>query len=122
MIEENKVLLIKHTYQKDWFCPGGGVKGRETYERAIRREAMEEVGAKVRELTLLGVYNNFANQINDTIVVFVSKQFELGESRSPEIQEKAFFDMDHLPEDTSPGIKRRIEEYRAGKGMNHGIW
>ncbi|MDQ0343857.1 8-oxo-dGTP pyrophosphatase MutT (NUDIX family) [Lederbergia wuyishanensis] len=45
MIQDEKVLLVKHTYQNHWYLPGGGVEKSETLERAIRRECKEEIGA-----------------------------------------------------------------------------
>ncbi|MFC0651817.1 NUDIX domain-containing protein [Lederbergia wuyishanensis] len=45
LIQDEKVLLVKHTYQNHWYLPGGGVEKSETLERAIRRECKEEIGA-----------------------------------------------------------------------------
>ncbi len=54
MIQENKVTLIRQTYMTGWFMPGGGLKRGETLEQAARREAYEETGAELGEITLMG--------------------------------------------------------------------
>lgn len=44
IIKDDKYLLIKNTYTKNyWNLPGGGCKRNESPEKAIRREIMEEL-------------------------------------------------------------------------------
>ena len=60
ILERDKaVLLVKHTYQRDLYLPGGGVKRGETLEEAARREAAEELGAQLMNIHLFGIYSNF---------------------------------------------------------------
>ena len=54
MIQENQVLLVKHVYEDQWYLPGGLVEKGETQDEAVRREALEEAGATLGDLQLLG--------------------------------------------------------------------
>lgn len=137
LIRDGAVLLVRHTYQDAWYLPGGGVKRGETLPDAIRREAMEEVGAALGPLELLGLYSNFYEHKSDHIAVFVCDGFSLaheadcpvgrddleprGQS-SGEIARWGFFTPDALPEGTSPGTRRRVAEYLEGGMPYLGSW
>ncbi len=108
---DGAVLLVRHTYQQQWYLPGGGVKRGETLEQAIRREAAEEVGATLGDLRLLGVYTNFYEHKSDHVAVFVCDDVTLTGATDREIERFAWFAFDALPPDTSPGSRRRIAEY-----------
>ena len=115
-VRAGQVLLVKHTYQREWYLPGGGVKRGETLEAAVRREADEEVGATLGALRLFGVYTNFYEYKSDHVVVFVCEDFTLTGATDREIERFAFFALDDLPPGTSPGSRRRLREYRDGAG------
>ena len=72
LVQDGRLLLVRHTYQEAWYLVGGRVEGGETLEQAIRREAAEEVGAKLSHLELFGVYSNFFEGKSDHVVVFKS--------------------------------------------------
>jgi 8-oxo-dGTP pyrophosphatase MutT (NUDIX family) len=111
-VRDGTVLLVRHTYQSQWYIPGGGVTRGETLEQAIRREAAEEVGAALGEVRLLGVYTNFYEHKSDHVVVFLCDAFTLKGRDNREIEQFALFPFDDLPADTSPGSRKRIAEYR----------
>ena len=90
LIQEGKLLLVRHTYQDAWYLVGGRVEGGETLEQAIRREAKEEVGAELGSLTLLGVYTNFNEGKSDHVIVFVCTDFALSGVTDREIERLAF--------------------------------
>ncbi len=123
LVRDGKVLLVRHTYQPYWFLVGGGVRRGETLEQAARREAAEEVGARLGELRLHGVYTNFFDYKSDHVVVFACADFTLSDVRSREIEQRAFFPCDQLPENTAAGHRRRIREYAEDRGTPlYGTW
>jgi 8-oxo-dGTP diphosphatase len=59
--EKGRVLLIQRgnpPFKNAYALPGGFVEIGETVEDACRREVLEEVGIKVGDLRLIGVYSN----------------------------------------------------------------
>ena len=123
LVQDNQVLMVKHTYLPGWYFAGGGLEKGETLEEAARREAHEEVGAQLGELHLFGVYTHFIEGKTDHIAVFVCEDFTLSGKKDFEIEEVRFFNVAHLPEDLAPGQERRIQEYLAGSpGPRFGRW
>lgn len=110
--QNNQVLLVKHTYQPHWYIPGGGVKKGESTKAALLRELKEEVGlTTLEEPKLFGIYHHLYLKVNDYPVVYVVKKFSLTEVYSSEIEDTGWFDYIALPEMTSPGTRRRLNEY-----------
>jgi 8-oxo-dGTP pyrophosphatase MutT (NUDIX family) len=109
---KNQVLLVKHTYQPHWYIPGGGVKKKESAKTAILRELKEEVGLTViGEPELFGIYHHTYLGVSDYPIIYVVKHYSLTDVDSPEIEKIGWFDHENLPEMTSPGTKRRLNEY-----------
>lgn len=116
--EEDRVLLVRHVYgDHRLHLPGGGVKRRETLVDGLRRELREETGlellAEDGELRLLGVYTNFTEGKSDHIAVFVVGSGQWKGDLAPdglEIARVRFEDLDELPDETSPGTRRRLAE------------
>ncbi len=113
MIRNGEVLLIRQTYTNGWFMPGGGVDRGETLDGAARREAIEEAGAELHDLSLLGAYTNFKEWKSDHNIVFLSTDFALTGQPDHEIAELRFFHLDNLPDDLWPGHRQRLQEYLA---------
>jgi 8-oxo-dGTP pyrophosphatase MutT (NUDIX family) len=113
MIRSGEVALIRQTYIPGWYLPGGGVKRRETLDAAARREACEETGADIKDLTLVGAYTHFTQGGSDHNVLFLCTDFTLVGKPDREIAELRFFPLDALPAGLWPGHRARIEEFRA---------
>ncbi len=122
LIRGDEILLIRHTYMRSWFAPGGGVGRGETLEQAVRREAREEVGATLHDLRLLGTYTSFKEGKSDHVVMFVSTDFDVDGTSDHEIEQIEWFPLDALPDPMSPATLRRIQEYQEGEGPYFGDW
>jgi 8-oxo-dGTP pyrophosphatase MutT (NUDIX family) len=123
LIQNGQVLLIRQTYIPGWFMPGGGVKRGETLEKTARREAREEVGAEMGEISLLGAYTYFGEHKSDHNALFLCTNFTFSGQQDKEIAEVRFFPLDALPEGLLPGHRRRLEEFRAGVSIpQFGEW
>lgn len=110
LVRDERVLLVRHSYQPGWFLPGGGVKRGETIETAVRREVREELGGTLGDLTLLGVYSSIDRERNDHVLVFVCHAFEIAGANDKEIVAVEYFPLAALPPDTDEGSARRVQE------------
>jgi ADP-ribose pyrophosphatase YjhB (NUDIX family) len=122
LVREDQILLVKHMYEDKWYLPGGLVERGETLDEAVRREAMEEVGASLNDLQLFGAYSNFREHRNDHVIVFISHDFSLNGISDHEIEKTAFFSFDSLPENVSEGSSNRIKEYVSNERIRFGNW
>lgn len=120
----DEVLLVRHrSGAKPWSLPGGGVERYERLVEAARREAYEETGVHVRDLRLLGIYDNFQSGTSNYVAVFVAEPLGLPRPpRSLEIAEARFFPVSALPVGLEPGSGRRIAEWRVGGTALSRLW
>lgn len=114
LIKNDEVVLVRHTYRPGWYFPGGGVKRRETFQDAARREAHEEVGAELGALALWGIYTHLSKDKTDHEVVMICEEFEMTGQSDFEIAECRSFPLDRLPVSEQSGVAARIREYQAG--------
>lgn len=123
MIQDDKVLLIRHTYLKGWFMPGGGLNRNESLEQAARREAKEETGADLGEVNLLGIFTSDKDWKTDHTVVFLCKDFQITSKHDAEIAEMKFFSLNDFPKGMYSPHRKLIEKYKLGEiQSNFGEW
>ncbi len=125
LIDERRVLLVSHWYAPwAWTLPGGGVNKGETAEEAAMREAFEETGLKVNSIAgEIGTYTGTMGK-TDRVTFYYTGDFTGDIAMRPnlEIMARSWFDLDSLPDDLSPGNRRRIEAYRDGIRNETGEW
>ncbi len=51
---KNEILIAKKIGNKRWIIPGGHPEGNETVEETLKREMIEEVDIKVKNIKLVG--------------------------------------------------------------------
>lgn len=117
VLDNDRVLLVRHTYQDGWLIPGGGVRKGESLQEAARREIKEECGIDVNSERLFHVYYNCRQGKNDHVALFVANGFKgtVQATDWAEIAEIAFFPLNALPPDATPATRRRIEEIKQGQ-------
>lgn len=87
----------------------------ETLQAALARELQEETGVVPRNPGLFGIYSQFDSFPGDHIVLFVVEEWTQGArpSFNLEIAQQEFFIFNALPEGTTGGTRRRLDEIFA---------
>ena len=125
LVHDDAALLVYHSYVPYWHLPGGGLKRGETLEAAARREVYEEAGAVVTgPLALLGIFLGNTRMRSDHTAVFACEAFALQPPTDRwEIEGRAFFALDRLPDNVTRGYRRLIARWRDGdRSMQIGTW
>lgn len=113
VVREGRILLVRLTYAKGWYLPGGGVDRGESFQAAVIRELREECGIEAKEPRLHGLYFTRRHGRIDHVAIYVVQTFEKleGAASDPEIAEARYFDLNELPEEATPATRQRIAEY-----------
>jgi 8-oxo-dGTP pyrophosphatase MutT (NUDIX family) len=115
--EQERVFLVRHSYAPGWLFPGGGVERGETIHDALAREVEEEGGIVLDGPPVLhGLFSNEEKFRGDHVACFIIRRFTRRAWKpGVEIKETGFFPVTGLPEGTTGGTRRRIEEIVSGK-------
>lgn len=76
---QNKVLLVRTSYQRVWMAPGGGIKRGELPANAALREVHEEIGVQLdaNELRPALIVEHYWNHRHDRVHFFEAQLPEL---------------------------------------------
>ncbi len=123
--KEGAVLLVRHSYLKGWYLPGGGVDGGETMAQAARREIEEEAGVvSKQDPVLLNVFLDRKDFGRNHVGLFHITEWEQGATflePNSEIVEARFFALDALPDGMTGATARRLAEFTQNTASD-GTW
>ena len=109
---QSRVLLVQHSYGPGWLLPGGGVERGETIFHSAAREIREEAGIIAEEDPILkGFCLNDGQFPGDHVAILLLRKFTQAPWKPTfEISEARFFAIDQLPDGTTGGTRRRLDE------------
>ena len=119
--DAGRILLVRHTYVKGWYFPGGGVETGQTMHRAMAQELFEEVNiGDMGEVRLFNVYLNRNISKRDHVGLYICRNWSDRKQfvANNEIAEIGFFARDDLPEGTTNGTRKRLAEIFEGVEMS----
>jgi ADP-ribose pyrophosphatase YjhB (NUDIX family) len=116
IVEDSKVLLVKHGDDKFWKFPGGRLEDfdfqtkDDVLEETCRREVKEEMGIEIEIVrSLLPMLIRKDDDTNVILLHYLAKR--VGEiAAGDDIAEWKWVDIDNLPNDIAPNIKVVINE------------
>lgn len=129
LVREDQVLLLRRFntgYEDgDFSVPAGHFDGGEQVIDAAVREAWEEVGVTILpdDLAVVGVMHRLSN--DERIDFFVTCTQWAGEPRNLEPEkcdELRWADLDYLPANVIPYVRRAIDNFRAGRWFDGFGW
>jgi ADP-ribose pyrophosphatase YjhB (NUDIX family) len=114
---ETEILLVRHSYVPGWYMPGGGVAPGETLRQALDKELREEGGIVLDgRPELFGVYLNRRLSRRDHVALYICREWHgIGFTPTREIVETGFFPVGRLPDGTTDGTRRRLDEILTGQ-------
>lgn len=119
--KSNQILLLRRSQtgymDGHYSVPAGHLDGDETIRMAGTREAREEIGVRLdpAEMFFAGVFHR--HEGDERVDFFIRVRKWNGEPVNAEpgkCAELRWADLDNLPENTVPYIRRAIENFRAG--------
>ena len=120
-LRQNKLLLIRR-YQTGYMdghysVPAGHLDGNEPVRRAAVREANEEIGVQIDpgDIDFAGVFHR--SEGDERVDFFVQVRRWRGEPFNAEPEkcdELRWTEVNDLPENTIPYIRRAIENFQTG--------
>ena len=121
LVRDGKILMLRRYntgYQDgNYSVVAGHIDGEEELKTAMIREAKEEAGIEIspENLTVVGVLHLMED--DEYVSFFLHASNYSGEivNREPDkCDDLTWFDLDDLPPNTIPYVRRAIQNYRSG--------
>lgn len=118
IINKDGELLLSRYSGADWGIPGGILQLNESVEECIKRNVLDNLGLKIKELKLFGVYSGkeLINRVEEsgdeyhTVAIgYLCTEYEGAISQNTNNgMEAKFFGLHQLPEEIDPFIKSKL--------------
>jgi 8-oxo-dGTP diphosphatase len=129
LVRDGQVLLSRrfNTGYEDgkYSVVAGHLNGDEEVKAAMIREAREEVGVEISPLDLqvVGVMHRKSNDERiDFFLVTTSWSGEVTNREPGKCDQLAWFDLDELPENVIPYVRKALDNYRKGNWFDSFGW
>ncbi len=129
LIRGGRVLLLRrqNTGYEDgnYSVVAGHLNGGEEVKAAAIREAREEAGIEIarRDVEVVGVMHRRSDDERvDFFLVASSWRGDIVNREPDKCDELAWFDMEALPENVVPYVRRGLENYRQGRWFDSFGW
>lgn len=110
---ESRLILVRHSYVRGWFLPGGAPKAGEPLSDALLRELREELGMiGYGAVTRFFEVEQHASGKRDRQTVFLVEGVSFVPRLSLEIEAVAAFALDQLPEELHPSTSYKLERWQ----------
>lgn len=129
LIRDGKILLLRR-FNTGWedgnyTVVAGHLEGDEEVKAAAAREAREEVGIQIspQDLQVVGVMHRKSD--DERIDFFLTATLWSGEITNSEpgrCDHLAWFDMDDLPQNVIPYVRRALENHQEGRWFDSFGW
>jgi len=122
LIKNDKILLLRryNTGYEDgnYSLVAGHIDGNESVINAMQREALEEAGINIKEDNLEIVHTMHRKSPDREYIdyFFTCKNYtgKIHIAEPDKCDELAFYNLDNLPTNIIPYVKKAIEYYQAG--------
>lgn len=107
LVDDDKVLLVRHTYgRSEWDIPGGGLKRKESPLSAARREMKEELGLEIDHWLSVGDVLARFQRAKSTMHCFRAELTRPELTLDPgEILAARWFSLEELPPNLAPHVR-----------------
>ena len=119
-IENGKIEILLSLRQNtgnhdgEYDLPGGHVEANEDIFEAMIREAKEEIGVDINrtDLSIIHIYHNFKKDSLKFVFKTSKYKNEVKNCEENVCKELKWFDINNLPNNIIPGIKREIDNIK----------